>query len=354
MKTRTKTIVVYNLEVNEESLVLANTIAWIRAFSELFAEVKVYSTHVGKFELPNNVTVIEIGGGTCVKRIIAIKRLLESVLFIKSRKRDTVVFHHMSSITAGTIGCLIALLDVPQGLWYSHSYPDKYLRASKYWIDYFFSSSEKSFPIESSKVFFTGHGLQTEIFNQYDVRIVRSGVVSVGRGTKIKNLESGLTAIAQSKIRDKTLHLYGETDQDSSYLKELQLIAKKLEINLNFHGPIPYGRLPTELQKYSFVFSGTPMSTDKALLEGALSGCFPITMNSDSEGLTGVFQIWEKLSTGSQLQLSQKLDLLDQLSVQSQDEYRRIISSHTTSTSDVFVTVRKIAQQLTTGNIQRI
>ncbi len=349
-KTLPQTLVIYNLEVDEESPVLASAIDWISAFSEIFKEVKVYSTHVGKYSLTGNVKVIEIGGGTLKKRVFGVKVLLESVIYIALRRQNIVVFHHMSSKTAGTIGLLIALLKVPQGLWYSHSHPDRYLSASKYWVNYFFSSSRKSFPMDSRKAFFTGHGVPTRAFNKYDPRIIRSGVVSVGRIARIKNLEAGLSAIAASSIRDKSLHLYGESNIEDGYLRELQLIAHSSQVNLYFHGPFLYRKLPYELQKYSFIISSTPMSTDKALLEGAASGCFPITMNSDSECLTGISKIWQMLPEGTDLQMSKKLDVLDQLSIESQDELRRVISEHTSATSDVFVTARKIAELLTSAS----
>ena len=59
MKTKNKpTLFLFNLEVDSQSRVLAAGLDWIFAFSEHCHKVFVFSTHVGEYKLPNNVTVI--------------------------------------------------------------------------------------------------------------------------------------------------------------------------------------------------------------------------------------------------------------------------------------------------------
>ena len=114
-------IVIYNLEMNESSKVLAANIDWVETFAKNFEHVTVFTVHKGHSSVSENVEVIELGGGTLILKIRAVLRLLINFFRILPFIGHTVVFHHMSSKTASTIGILYRLFKVPQGLWYSHS-----------------------------------------------------------------------------------------------------------------------------------------------------------------------------------------------------------------------------------------
>ena len=345
MKTRNR-IVIYNIETNKNSKVLASTIYWIQAFAEIFDEVLVYSVHVGEHELPSNVSVTELGGGTHLKKIGAIFRLLKSVVMIIPDRKSTVVFHHMSSRTAGTVGALFSLLRIPQGLWYSHSYADPFLIISKIWVNFYFSPTQTSFPTKSKRVNFTGHGIPTDRFLASNFETKRDGIVSIGRIVRVKNLEDGIKAIGAVRDIPKVLHLYGESLKDDNYLELLKKLADSNSVEIKFHGLKNYDSLPAELQKYSVVYSGTPKSTDKALLEAAVAGCFPLTDNRDAEDLTGMSKVWEVLKLEPTASLATKLSVLTELSESEERAFRRQVSVATCASSDVKVTVSKISNEL--------
>ena len=63
---KNKTLYLINLETDLNSAVLSNNHEMILAFSKLVKNLKVYSVHVGRYEVPKNVSVFEIGGGNSV------------------------------------------------------------------------------------------------------------------------------------------------------------------------------------------------------------------------------------------------------------------------------------------------
>jgi glycosyltransferase involved in cell wall biosynthesis len=344
MKSK-KRVVIYNLETDKNSLVLGSGIFWLQAFSEEFEDVQVYSIHVGEYDLPRNVSVIEIGGGSLPKRILGFARLIVSVARTVPNRKSTVIFHHMSSRTAGSIGVFYHLLGIPQGLWYSHSHADFYLKISEKFINYFFTPTRDSFPLKSNRIVHTGHGIPTTRF-KINSNLPRFGVVSIGRIARIKNIEAGIEAISESNLEKKTLHLYGQGIPGDNYSEELINFATNKGVEIEFHGALSYHLVPRELQKYSVIFSGTPKSTDKALLEGAASGCFPLTTNQDADKLTGMLDVWKDLGVNPSENLGYKLSTLCDLPQNVESHLRMAISEATSFSCDVKITVKKISNVL--------
>lgn len=56
-------LLIFNLELNLDSKVLASSHDWVHAFSNLFNETRVISTHVGRTELSRDTIIIELKGG---------------------------------------------------------------------------------------------------------------------------------------------------------------------------------------------------------------------------------------------------------------------------------------------------
>jgi hypothetical protein len=121
MNVKKNRIVIFNLSMNLDNHVLANTNLWVNEFSKHFERVHVYSTHVGRYSVPNNVCVEEIGGGSFRKRAVALAKLTFIAFKLYKVRKDVVVFHHQSPRTAVYPGIIFRIFGVNQGLWYSHS-----------------------------------------------------------------------------------------------------------------------------------------------------------------------------------------------------------------------------------------
>jgi hypothetical protein len=59
-----------SLITDENDPVTAFAVDWLKAFSVIATSVVVFSTHVGKFDLPTNVKIIELGGGSSWRKFV--------------------------------------------------------------------------------------------------------------------------------------------------------------------------------------------------------------------------------------------------------------------------------------------
>lgn len=306
-----KNLIIYNLETDSNSVVLATAVEWIRELSFHFENVKVFSTHTGTFNLPENVVVTELGGGTHAKRIHSLYRLLKSTLVVR-RRRDWAVFHHMSSKTLAILGPIYRVRGVRQVLWYSHNHEPKHLRATYNFANSIVCPTSNSFPIMTKKVAAIGHAIpfsELKLTNNLD----RHGIVHVGRLVRVKHIEDLIEEVSRiPKTKTPKISLVGPVP-DEFYKQEL--IARMEEKYLEFEvlPPTNYLELRASLGKFKFCFSGTPKSVDKAALEAALSGCFVVSNSYETLDLTGMLDIWERLKIKPPQSLADQIIILSAL-----------------------------------------
>jgi glycosyltransferase involved in cell wall biosynthesis len=315
-----RNLVIYNLELNLDSAVLASAHDWVEEFSKHYVHVFVYTTHAGRINLPNNVSVIETGGGTLKKRMLAAARLVNSLFSIYPNRKKTDVFHHMSSKTLLLLGMPIKFMDVPQVIWYSHSVADFALRMGARFAGLVVSATKLSIPIlPGIPTRPLGHGISlSRLGNIPDFDIdKREGIVSVGRVVSIKNIEGAIYAISNltGNIRElvKDLKLVGPYDENSGYLNFLRQESQNYQVEIVLLGPTEYANIPALFRNASIVFTGTPKSADKAALEAAMLGCLVLTTNRSVQELTGMEKVLpsEELTKDLSKQLAWMLNLTE-------------------------------------------
>lgn len=294
-----KILVVYNLETNLNSHVLASSHSWIEQFSSIYEKVYVFSTHLGRTNLPSNVVTREIGGGNLLKRTTAALNLLKSLSVVAKNRENVEVFHHMSSKTLLLLGLPIKALGVRQIIWYSHSVADYALKLGSSFANVLVSSTENSIPLRNTRNFHAiGHGIDIRNYESINelASISREGLISVGRLVRVKKIEELLrvypTLQLEAKQKLSRFNLVGPFDSDKQYVEELKTLSKDLEIDVKFLGPVAYLEIPDLIKTYSLFYSGTPKSADKAALEAGISGCVLISTNQSVIELTGMDEIW--------------------------------------------------------------
>lgn len=288
-------LLVFNLELDLDSRVLASAHDWVEEFAKKYAQVVVYATHVGRTNLPSNVRVIELGGGSTFMRARAVIRLFGSLIYVFRNKKKIRVFHHMSSRTVAILGPILRLLCVPQILWYSHSKADWSLKIFKSIPSYIVSSSKESVPIKNKKkVSGIGHGIKVSRFGSEEKLLSRdrSNMIALGRVVPVKNLEGALDAMinVDQRVRNKlgVFRMIGPSGLDPIYEEKILEIAKKHGLKVEISNSLDYSKIPNLLASSSILFSGTPISVDKVCLEAAMSGCFIISENHNVLELTGL------------------------------------------------------------------
>lgn len=350
-KAKHSSLILFNLSLDLNNSILSFTHDWAMEFSKHFEQVIVFSTHTGKFSLPKNVRVIEIGGGSFFRRVRGVMILLTSVAIVMKMKR-CVVFHHMSTKTLIFPGILFELMRIRQGAWYSHSHADRYLRLSSKFSYTYFTASELSFPLENcfSRVKVIGHGIDYNHALPLDQiensSRSRDSLLFVGRISRIKRIENAILALSILDSNVKKLDLLGPIT-DPEYITELLELAKVSGININFLGEMSRERTQKTMNDYEYLFSDTPKSTDKSALEAAGNGIFVISTNRETLSLCGVLNVYKGARNPSVLfSLSEQLRFLGAKSEESLRGARIEIARMTRNRNSLNSTVWKIVNEI--------
>jgi glycosyltransferase involved in cell wall biosynthesis len=342
-----KHLFIFNLETNLDNPILASTHDWIASFANEVECVHVYSTHVGKFDLPKIVDIHELGGGTTFKKVRAILRLCKAAFLIYKFRKDSIVFHHMSARTAVFPGILIRIWGVPQGLWYSHSANPLSLRLATRIVSVIVTSTEGAVPIKSPKVSYVGHGLDmskaVQVFNQDSKS--RDGIVSLGRVARVKNLDKLLFALSNN-LDQFSVTFIGPSEDGGVVETELREIAFENGITLEILPPVEHPKVLKKLAEFSIYYSGTPKSVDKATIEAASVGCYIATTEGAAKDLTGMNLVWEELKEPNHLSIGEQVRILDNLSPSQEAKMRRLLHEQAMKKNEVSSTTRLILSKI--------
>lgn len=302
-------LILFNLETNLDSKVLASNHDMVIEFAKHYEEVMVCSTHVGRTNVPLNVKIVELSGGTPRKKAIAVFRIARIGLWILNKRKQVEVYHHMSTRTLFLLGPFCRLFKIPTLLWYSHSVADIYLKLSSRFADMCLSSTQNSFPLAIRNFRAVGHGIQIEKFESISalVKIHRENILALGRIVPIKRLEKIIDVLgqldSQSKLKCGKLLFVGPSQSNSEYTHMLQAKADMNNVDLQIIDALSYSEIPNLLRKVSIVYTGTPSSVDKAVLEAAMSGCFIVSASLTVQTLTGMDRVWLDSETKSDIAL---------------------------------------------------
>ncbi len=339
---------IYNLETNLDSNVLAAAHDWVESFAKNVDQVVVYSTHVGRIDLPPNVIVREIGGGSPARKVIAVLRLLKSVAIEFPNRNTLTVFHHMSTRSLLIVGLFYKLMGVRQGPWYSHSKKSFTLSASHILSDRIFTSTPSAIPIWNSRVKFVGHGLKSERFLRNDSGTFqkREGIVAIGRVVPVKRIELLVEAVSRSKLANLGITCIGPHEADGNYPNKILELARTKGINVSLRNAIPYKEIPNTLRGFDLIFTGTPKSVDKAVIEGAMCGCFVISSEEQAIKLTGMDQVFKSLGFESMPTIENQLIAISGLPSEEKEYLRSILSSKAAELNNLDQTTQKILIEL--------
>jgi glycosyltransferase involved in cell wall biosynthesis len=344
MPSNRSVVFVFNLELNLESEVLAVAHDWVEEFATIASKVYVFSTHIGSISLPENVKVVEIGGGSLLKKIIGLLRLFQQIPLIYELRRDLVVFHHMSPRTVLILGPIFRILGIPQGLWYSHSHKSLELVISSRIVNRLFSSTKQAIPLESKKSKFVGHGIPINKFIKWrDSNDKRSmQMVSVGRLASIKKYEHGISLANKLPGSKNSFLIIGPGDQDSEYPVALRELAAALGVDLFFSGPRNYQEIPDLMADTKYFFSGTPKSVDKAVIEAALSGAFVLSENKNAMHLGGMQSLIKSWGRDNDPSLEEIVGIIEGFTAGELQDARRRVSLEAERLSNLNNTCRAI------------
>ncbi len=294
--TKIERLLIVTQSVDLDNPVLGFFHRWIEEFATHFDSVTVICLKRGRIALPANVTVLSLGKESGVSRV---KYLWRFYRFIWRARRDyDAVFVHMNPIYVILGGLFWKAWRKKITLWYVHRNVDFKLRLAHFFVDQVYSATSQSFRLASKKVCFVGQAVDTVAYARPESFASKHHgsfrIISVGRVTPIKNLDTIIEAIALLKNRGVSAHLeiVGEAiyPADIIYKKKLQeLIAKhQLEKEIVWSGAVP----PAEVAKHYWqndvsVNAAPSGGMDKSVLESMAAGVPVFTSNTAFKELFG-------------------------------------------------------------------
>lgn len=349
MNTKVKpTLFLFNLEVDSQSRVLAAGLDWIIAFSEHCHKVIVFSTHVGEYKLPNNVTVIELSGPGFLGKFRWFKNSTRALFMYLRTDGEKIVFHHMSQYTVIFPGIFLRIFGARQGLWYAHAAKGITLYLAEKISNKTFTSAKGAFPIFSKKLTLLGQGVDTSKFSlafQENNDSKREGIFSLGRINSVKNLEKLLETIPVKHV--KRIEFMGRLE-DKNYKLMIENLAKTKKLNLVINDSKPYNEIPLYLTKWSYYYCGTNTAVDKAAIEAAACGCIIISKNKNVLNLTGMDSIYNNFNLLVPENLFDQISFFDKLTNKDISLIRKEISKISCEQNNVVNTTHKVVDLLCT------
>ena len=289
-------LLLFNLVTDDADPDLGFAANWIRHLALRCERVDVLTMYQGEADLPQNVTVFSVGrerGWSKARRVIQFYRRLARLL--SARPYDA-CFAHMMPLFAGLGGPLLKARGIPITLWYTHRQVSLQLRLGLFMSTRVVSPVESSFPLATSRLRLTGHGIDTDFFSPSPKSSrdpsEKPLVMQVGRLTAIKHQATTIRAIADTGAE---LALIGGVPDGYSdaYARELKALSLALDVQdrCHFVGALGQAAARDSCRRATVSVNTTGAgSFDKAALESMACGIPTIVSHDAFAPLLGDYQ----------------------------------------------------------------
>ncbi len=297
-----KRLLIVTQSVNLDNPVLGFFHRWIEAFAEHFETVTVICLEEGRHALPANVTIRSLGKENGRSRWKYIRRFFYYIRH--EREKYDAVLVHMNPIYVVLGGLLWKQWRKKIALWYVHRHVSITLRLATRIANSVFTATPQSFRIASKKVHYLGQAVDVAAFIRPHTSVAQHHhrhhhslhLVSVGRVTPIKNLDTIIDAVALLKKRGNmvALDLVGEATYpaDTIYKKKLeqQISALNLTKEIRWVGAIASTKIAEQYWHADISINAAPSGgQDKAVLESMAAGTPVLTSNPAFKEVLGPY-----------------------------------------------------------------
>ena len=256
-------------------------VEWIERFARQLEEVIVISWQPGgAVSLPPNVRLIGLAGS----RLHRFRRLRAHVR--ENLSGVDGIFCHMNPEYAIMVALIARRAHKRLIAWYTHRSVTLRRWLMELLVDRVMTASPESFrsPLFPRKVVATGHGIDTDVFQQESDQRERNYLISIGRLSPSKHCELMIEAVSLMTDNAVRLDIVGDVpDPDNAAYREelLALIrSKRLENRVRLVPGVPHRETVVFYQKAGlFLNLSTTGSLDKAVLEAMACGSLVLTSN---------------------------------------------------------------------------
>ncbi len=328
-------LLILTQKVNQDDDVLGFFHGWIKEFATHCDSILVVCLQQGSFDLPENVKVKSLGKEKNVSKFAYIRNFYKYIW--KEKNEYDTVFVHMNPEYVVLGGLLWRLMKKRVSLWYVHRQVNIKLRIASMFAHDIFTAAKESFRLKSKKLHIVGHGIDTELFRCREKKKNQdlTKIISVGRITKIKNLDTLIHAAAKLKNLTKqkfSIDIIGSptSDEDKEYFSYLQkeIRDKKVKDVIHFVGSVSHKEIVDIYCQSDFSVNLTPTGgIDKAVLESMSCGVPALVSNRAFESILGEYAGNLLFSFQDSSDLAKKMDHLIGSSADSLSSQLRTIVS---------------------------
>jgi len=319
-------LILFNFESNKNSQALAFALDWINEISKNVDKLYVVSLRCGEYEVADNVEVYCINQDkkSRIQTIFSIWKVLKNIH--KKDKNIGGYFVHMAHYFVPIIYPFAKYYNQKILLWYAHKSVPISLKIAGNLANKIFSISSQSMRLKTNKFEAVGHGIDTtnRFIMKDKFRDKIKNIVTVGRISKVKNVDMIVDAFLSLKRDDLYLYIVGDAlaGDDADYLSNIKRsIPKEFQDNIIFTGSISFDKLPDIYKDIdlSINISDTG-SLDKTIIEPMAMGIPIITSNDSAK------QIFNDLNDHGVYLLDTKEDLKIKLKelVEKECDFNRI------------------------------
>lgn len=271
--------------VDELDPPLAFVPSWISALAEKVERLHVVTPAEGAHPpFPSNVTVYNLQKNQGASKLKRLARLYETLWHILRTEGLDVCFVHMHTAMTPICWPLLQLHNVPIVSWYAHGHVDKTIPLTHLLSASIVSSCKAAYVYrQDAKVRYIGQGINETVFVPKGIA-KDWDILSVGRISPVKGLETLLRAVAELRDRGRNLscRLVGNAPAEhAAYLEHLKTLAQELKIAdlVHFLPPMRNSETPAAYNRAWLHVNCAPSdnSMDKAILEAAFCGIPSLT-----------------------------------------------------------------------------
>ncbi len=288
-----KHLLVFNLRTDIDDHILGFTSRWLNELAQYYEQIDVLTTHKGRLDLADNITVYSTGREEGLRRIPQLIRFYRQLISLTTTNRYDACFAHMQPMFAVLSAPVLALRGVKITTWYTHRQLNRMVQMAEKFSYRVVSAVESSFPIQSPKLRPLGHGIDTDFFKPDNTtKHLPPRIVQVARLTEIKHQHILLEAIQDI---DCEVVFVGDIPDgyEDSYKRELQTKVT----TLGLEGKVIFAGAQTPQQVLEWYNSATiavnlsPQGLfDKGALEGMACAIPTIVSNPAFGSITGEYQ----------------------------------------------------------------
>lgn len=227
-------LLIITQKIDEADDVLGFFTSWVKALSKRVDHVDVFCLAKGKYDLPENVSVVSLGKEKGMSKILQAITFYINVLKILPKVNG--VFVHMAPEYVRALYPVNLFFRKPIVMWYAHIKVSPVAKWAMDRVNFILTPSKESFSIDSDKIVSTGHGINTEIFKPKESDI-KADIISISRISRVKRIETLIEAvrILKSKGREVSVDIYGKParPEDDAYLQDLKYMVTKYGLGQN-------------------------------------------------------------------------------------------------------------------------